>query len=88
MACAARSVAEGLSPKGLADTYWSTKNVIFMTFDKLEVEQFHQPRLIDSDFRLPIEAFHGAFFLESGNLQPIRQVFVIAALDFVTEHQF
>src|SRR5215469_13116259 len=39
------------------------------------------------DFGGPVETFQGAFFLKASILQPIRQVFVIAALHFVGKHQ-
>src|SRR5262249_54914390 len=58
MADAARGVAEGLSPKGLADTYRSAKNDIFVALDELQVEQFHQTHLIDGDFRRAVAQRH------------------------------
>ncbi len=84
---AAGGMPESLRQKTLTDPNRAAKGHVFFTLDKVEAKQVGQPRLVDTDLGGPIEALQRALFLEACGGQPVGDMFLIAALDFVGQDQ-
>ena len=85
---AAGGVAERTGQEGLPDTDGSEEDRVLVALEEAEREEIFDAVAIECHRRIPVEALQSLLLLEAGSGDTDRQVFVVAPVHFVLQHEF
>ena len=83
----AGGVAEGGGQEGFTHAHGAEQEDVLAALEEAQAEELLDAIAIEGDRGLPVEVFEGLLLLEAGAGEAEGEVFVIAAIDLVLEHE-